>query len=128
MWTQVMPPKFICCGQKETPENGPGSAAEEPAERQSRGIATAVELSIVMSCLNDVETLRSCIREIQSYADWSAVSGATVGGVNASSDGSLKIAREFETGVFQNLMLRGCKEVKEESGWARPGQARSLAS
>ena len=51
-----------------------------------------VELSIVMPCLNETETLGVCIRKAQSYIERSGVSAEIVIGDNGSTDGSQKIA------------------------------------
>ena len=47
----------------------------------------AMELSIVMPCLNEAETLESCIRKAQSYLRRSGVCGEIVIGDNGSTDG-----------------------------------------
>ncbi len=49
-----------------------------------------VELSIVMPCLNEAETLATCIRKAQGYLARSGVSGEVVIGDNGSTDGSQK--------------------------------------
>jgi glycosyltransferase involved in cell wall biosynthesis len=51
-----------------------------------------VELSIVMPCLNEAETLGICIRKAQSYIERSGVSAEIVIGDNGSTDGSQEIA------------------------------------
>lgn len=56
---------------------------------------TAVELSIVMPCLNEAATLAECIRKAHSYLDRSGVSGEIVIGDNGSTDGSQEIARSL---------------------------------
>lgn len=52
----------------------------------------AVELSIVMPCLNEAETLAGCIRMAKSYLRRSGISGEIVIGDNGSTDGSQEIA------------------------------------
>jgi glycosyltransferase involved in cell wall biosynthesis len=52
----------------------------------------AVELSIIMPCLNEAETLASCIQKAQRYLDRSGVCGEIVVGDNGSTDGSQRIA------------------------------------
>ncbi|HTV83639.1 MAG TPA: glycosyltransferase [Acidobacteriaceae bacterium] len=52
----------------------------------------AVELSIVMPCLNEAETLAACIRKAQRYLDRSGISGEIIIGDNGSTDGSQEIA------------------------------------
>lgn len=51
-----------------------------------------MELSIVMPCLNEAETLAVCIRKAQSYIQRSGVSAEIVIGDNGSTDGSQAIA------------------------------------
>ena len=66
----------------------------------------AVELSIVMPCLNEAETLEICIRKAQSYLLWSKVSGEIVVGDNGSTDGSQEIAAKLGARVI-SVPIRG---------------------
>ena len=66
----------------------------------------AMELSIVMPCLNEAETLASCIRKAQSYLRRSGVSGEIVVGDNGSTDGSQEIAARLGARVIQ-IPIRG---------------------
>ena len=50
-----------------------------------------LELSIVMPCLNEAETLANCIQKAQSYLRRSGVSGEIVIGDNGSTDGSQRL-------------------------------------
>lgn len=59
-----------------------------------------VELSIVMPCLNEAETLATCIRKAQRYLQRSRVSGEVVVGDNGSTDGSQDIARSMGAHVI----------------------------
>jgi len=52
-----------------------------------------LELSIVMPCLNESETLATCIRHAQNFLATSGVSGEVVIADNGSTDGSQDIAR-----------------------------------
>ncbi|MFD4423059.1 glycosyltransferase family 2 protein [Agromyces sp. NPDC058484] len=52
-----------------------------------------VELSIVMPCLNEAETLAVCIDKAQGYLERSGVVGEVVIADNGSTDGSQDIAR-----------------------------------
>jgi len=54
-----------------------------------------LELSIVMPCLNEAETLAICIRKARSYLARSGVKGEIVVGDNGSTDGSQKIAYDL---------------------------------
>src|SRR5208337_4685972 len=66
----------------------------------------AVELSIVMPCLNEAETLATCIRKAQSYLSRSGVSGEIVIGDNGSTDGSQQIASSLGARVIP-VPIRG---------------------
>jgi glycosyltransferase involved in cell wall biosynthesis len=66
----------------------------------------SVELSIVMPCLNEAETLRTCIEMAQRYLDRSGVSGEIVIGDNGSTDGSQDIAASLGARVI-NIPSRG---------------------
>ena len=52
-----------------------------------------VELSIVMPCLNEAETLATCIDKAQGYLQRSGVVGEVIVADNGSTDGSQDIAR-----------------------------------
>ena len=52
-----------------------------------------VELSIVMPCLNEAETLALCIDKAQGYLARSGVVGEVIIADNGSTDGSQDIAR-----------------------------------
>ena len=51
-----------------------------------------IELSIVMPCLNEVDTLASCIRQARLGLERSGGSGEVIVADNGSTDGSLEIA------------------------------------
>jgi glycosyltransferase involved in cell wall biosynthesis len=53
------------------------------------------ELTILMPCLNEAETLESCIRKARSYLARSGVSGEVLISDNGSTDGSQRLAREL---------------------------------
>jgi glycosyltransferase involved in cell wall biosynthesis len=54
--------------------------------------ASSVELSIVMPCLNEAETLATCIRKARRFLERSGISGEILIGDNGSTDGSQDIA------------------------------------
>jgi glycosyltransferase involved in cell wall biosynthesis len=54
-----------------------------------------VELSIVMPCLNEAESLASCIGKARRFLRDNRISGEIIIADNGSSDGSQKIAREL---------------------------------
>jgi glycosyltransferase involved in cell wall biosynthesis len=65
-----------------------------------------LELSIIMPCLNEAETLATCIGKAQSYLDRSGVSGEIVIGDNGSTDGSQQIAKQLGARVI-DVPVRG---------------------
>ena len=58
-----------------------------------RASPDTIELSIVMPCLNEAETLAVCIDKAQGYLERSGVSGEVIIADNGSTDGSQDIAR-----------------------------------
>jgi glycosyltransferase involved in cell wall biosynthesis len=60
-----------------------------------------VELSIVMPCLNEAETLAACITKAQSWLAAQNVKGEVVIADNGSSDGSQEIARCLGASVIE---------------------------
>jgi glycosyltransferase involved in cell wall biosynthesis len=65
-----------------------------------------LELSIVMPCLNEAETLANCIEKAQKYLARSGVCGEIVIGDNGSVDGSQEIATSLGARVI-DIPLRG---------------------
>jgi glycosyltransferase involved in cell wall biosynthesis len=66
----------------------------------------SVELSIVMPCLNESETLEICIKKAAAFLRDSGVSGEIVVGDNGSTDGSQEIARRNGARVV-DVPIRG---------------------
>ncbi len=62
--------------------------------------ATALELTIVMPCLNEAETLATCIEKANRFLATSGVSGEVVIADNGSTDGSQDIARSLGARVI----------------------------
>jgi glycosyltransferase involved in cell wall biosynthesis len=58
-----------------------------------RTVTDDLELSIVLPCLNEAETLETCIVKAKGYLARSGVKGEVVIGDNGSTDGSQEIAR-----------------------------------
>ncbi len=65
-----------------------------------------IELSIVMPCLNEAETLEKCIMKARSFLDRSGVAGEIVIGDNGSTDGSRELARRCGARVV-DVPVRG---------------------
>src|SRR3954451_10852604 len=53
------------------------------------------EVSVVMPCLNEADTLATCIRKAQSALDAEGIAGEIVVADNGSTDGSQEIAKEL---------------------------------
>src|SRR5438132_9391285 len=71
------------------------SVAERPRKHAEREPETAVELSIVMPCLNEVETLAACIRKAREAIANEGVEAEIIVADNGSTDGSPMIAAEL---------------------------------
>ena len=55
-------------------------------------MATDLELSVVMPCLNEAETLAKCIGKARGFLDRTGISGGLLVADNGSTDGSRQIA------------------------------------
>ncbi len=64
-------------------------------------LAGEIELSIVLPCLDEAETLASCVRTTQAYLARGGVDGEVVVADNGSSDGSQEIARGLGARVVE---------------------------
>lgn len=53
-----------------------------------------IELTILMPCLNEAETLETCIRKARGFLDRAGIAGEVLIADNGSTDGSQEIARE----------------------------------
>jgi glycosyltransferase involved in cell wall biosynthesis len=65
----------------------PGGSQAPPIEPDR-----PIEVSIIMPCLNEAETLETCIRKATAYLERAEIRGEVVIGDNGSTDGSQKIA------------------------------------
>ena len=60
----------------------------------------AVELSIVMPCLNEVRTLKACIRKACRFLEDNGISGEIIVADNGSTDGSVELASSLGARVL----------------------------
>jgi glycosyltransferase involved in cell wall biosynthesis len=60
-----------------------------------------IELSIIMPCLNEVETIGVCVRKALHFLDQAGVVGEVIVADNGSTDSSREIARENGARVIQ---------------------------
>ena len=71
-----------------------GALARRTQPRQRK--ADAIELSIIMPCLNEAETLASCIGKAQRFLAYNRIDGEVVVADNGSTDGSREIAHALK--------------------------------
>lgn len=69
-------------------------------------MTSAVELSIVMPCLNEAETLEPCIAKAKRFLEGKGISGEVIIGDNGSTDGSQDIAKRLGARVV-DVPVRG---------------------
>ena len=69
-------------------------------------MAEPLELTILMPCLNEAETLAACIAEAQTWLETAGVSGEVLIADNGSTDGSRDIARAAGARVVE-VPVRG---------------------
>jgi glycosyltransferase involved in cell wall biosynthesis len=78
-----------------------GSQSDSPRLAES-----GIELSILMPCLNEAETIETCVRKARRFLDTYKVKGEIVIGDNGSTDGSQKLAEQAGARVV-NVTARG---------------------
>src|SRR5262245_41010690 len=66
----------------------------------------AFELTVVMPCLNEAETLAKCIRKARTFLEIHSIKGEVLIGDNGSTDGSQEIARRCGARVV-DVPVRG---------------------
>ena len=77
------------------------SVAQRPRKQAEHNPRTDVEVSIVMPCLNEAETLASCIRKAQGAIERDGLSAEVIVADNGSSDGSPLIGKELGARVVE---------------------------
>lgn len=77
------------------------------------------ELTIVMPCLNEAETLATCIRKARGYLERSGVAGEVLIADNGSTDGSQQIAADLGARVvdveakgYGNALMGGIRAAR----------------
>lgn len=77
------------------------SARETPVNNRVDRVETAnaIEVSIIMPCLNEAETLETCIRKAQWFIAENDLAGEVIIADNGSNDGSQEIARRLNARV-----------------------------
>ena len=61
----------------------------------------SIELSVVMPCLNEAETLGACIRKAQRAMEAAGITGEVIVADNGSTDGSREIAKDLGARVVR---------------------------
>jgi len=77
------------------------SVAQRPRKQADRSQPTGLELSIVMPCLNEVETLATCIHKAQLAIARHHLDAEIIVADNGSSDGSQAVAHELGVRVVE---------------------------
>lgn len=78
-----------------------------------------LELTIIMPCLNEAETLAICVKKAQGYLERSGVTGEVLIADNGSTDGSREIAAELGARVvdveakgYGNALMGGIRAAR----------------
>src|SRR2546430_10706752 len=82
------------------------SVAQRPRKQTEDTPQTTVELSIVMPCLNEVETVATCIRKAQEAIARHGLAAEIIIADNGSTDGSRMVAQELGARVV-DITRRG---------------------
>jgi glycosyltransferase involved in cell wall biosynthesis len=84
------------------------STRETPISRRIERVETAnaLEVSIIMPCLNEAETLAVCIKKAQRFIAENELAGEVIIADNGSNDGSQEIARRLNARVV-NVPAKG---------------------
>jgi glycosyltransferase involved in cell wall biosynthesis len=75
--------------------------ANRPARRSDATRLTEVEVSVVIPCLNEVETLATCIQQAQRAIEKAGFSAEIIVADNGSNDGSQIVAKELGVRVVE---------------------------
>ncbi|BAZ45965.1 putative glycosyl transferase [Chondrocystis sp. NIES-4102] len=84
------------------------STRDIPIKRQVETVEapTGIEVSIIMPCLNEAETLEVCIKKAQKFIADNEIAGEVIIADNGSTDGSQEIARRLNARVI-NVPAKG---------------------
>jgi hypothetical protein len=83
-----------------------GLSRRTAAIEQGTGMARDLELSIVMPCLNEAETLAACLDKAKGFLARTGIVGEVIVADNGSTDGSQAIAESYGARVLQ-VPVRG---------------------
>ncbi len=82
------------------------NSATQLDNKYHQGSNDRIELTIIMPCLNEIETLGSCIQKAQDFLDTENICGEIIIGDNGSSDGSIDLALSMGVQVV-NIPQKG---------------------
>jgi glycosyltransferase involved in cell wall biosynthesis len=82
------------------------TAVINDAASVQKSSVSGLELTVLLPCLNESETLEVCIRKAQSFMDENHIRGEVLVSDNGSSDGSQEIARQANARVL-DVPVRG---------------------
>ena len=78
-----------------------------------------MELTVLIPCLNEAETLAICIRKAKSFLSENGIDGEVLVSDNGSTDGSAEIAAaegarvvSAPVRVYGSALITGCREAK----------------
>ncbi len=74
--------------------------SESPASQLVESPAAPLELTIVMPCLNEAETLAACIQKARLGLERAGVRGEILVADNGSTDGSVALAEKLGARVW----------------------------
>lgn len=99
--------------------SAPVESTRMPVTTTSSPVATEYELSIVMPCLNEADTVGTCVRKAHAAIDKMGIRGEIVIADNGSTDGSQAIAQEHGARVvpvaakgYGNALMGGIAAAK----------------
>src|SRR4029078_10894810 len=92
---------------------------DEAVQSSDVAVISGIELSVVMPCLNEAETLATCIRKAQAAFQRADIAGEVIVADNGSDDGSQAIATDLGARVvavsakgYGNALMGGIAAAK----------------
>ncbi len=79
----------------------PAPASHTPAEPVAGALADTLEVTVLMPCLNEAETVASCVRKARGFLERTGIQGEVLVADNGSTDGSRDLAAAAGAHVVQ---------------------------